>query len=176
MQKQCYGQFHYGFANYVLSYTEKELTWRNRFKNGSIVSLTMYVFCYTEKEQVPIPKELTLELRPVSNGAWATVQAISHNPRLRIHLPSNRRLSAVINFLNKKWKSHRLRLVSFTYLVLSECQNFNNVIFTTYFQLGIQTGLGGRISRAQASHTGDWEFSPQSREFILVASQPGQSG
>ncbi|KAK6173046.1 hypothetical protein SNE40_016581 [Patella caerulea] len=58
-----------------------------------------------------VPEKITVELCPRSNKAWSQVQAISQNPRLRMNLMSDRTLGAVLEYLNKKWKSHRVRVL-----------------------------------------------------------------
>ncbi|BFZ15204.1 hypothetical protein BsWGS_18243 [Bradybaena similaris] len=57
-----------------------------------------------------MPHHITLELTPRNSKAWAKVQGISQNPRVRIKLSANRTLQSVFKYLDKKWKSHRVRL------------------------------------------------------------------
>jgi hypothetical protein len=59
-----------------------------------------------------IPDKIHVEMNPKTNAAWNLVQEMSFNPRLKLMLKPNRTLSTVISYLNQKWKSRRLRLVS----------------------------------------------------------------
>ena len=66
-----------------------------------------------EKVKEQVPGRFILELYPFNNAAWARVQAVSQNPRLRIKVKPDCRISTIFNFLNRKWKNDRLRMVSF---------------------------------------------------------------
>ncbi|CAG5134077.1 unnamed protein product, partial [Candidula unifasciata] len=57
-----------------------------------------------------IPHQVTLELTPRNSKAWAKVQGMSQNPRVRFKLTANRTLESVFKYLDKKWKSRRVRL------------------------------------------------------------------
>jgi hypothetical protein len=60
-----------------------------------------------------LPDVITVELMPRSNAAWAQVQQLSQNPRLRLVVKCEQRLSSLMTFLNKKWQSNNDFLVSF---------------------------------------------------------------
>ncbi|KAK3606408.1 hypothetical protein CHS0354_042058 [Potamilus streckersoni] len=57
-----------------------------------------------------VPDSVQIELLPKNNMAWAQVQNLAQNPRLRIALKTKRRLGSVISYLEKKWQPHRLKL------------------------------------------------------------------
>lgn len=57
-----------------------------------------------DDEQPKLPARVTVELRPKTNGAWAYVQATSQNPRMRLTLTLQRRLSTVIEYLQRRWR------------------------------------------------------------------------
>ncbi|GFS26458.1 protein cramped-like protein [Elysia marginata] len=56
-----------------------------------------------------LPQTISIELTPRNSKAWAKVQSVSQNPRLRIKVPSSRTLESVIKFLSKKWKPQRTK-------------------------------------------------------------------
>ncbi|ESO99097.1 hypothetical protein LOTGIDRAFT_238908 [Lottia gigantea] len=60
-----------------------------------------------------LPERINVEICPRNNKSWSRVQAMSHNPRVKMSLMSDRTLGAILEYLNKKWKSHRERSVSF---------------------------------------------------------------
>ena len=57
-----------------------------------------------DSQSLPLPTKITLELVPHDHAAWAAVQRLSKNPRLRTSVSPKRPLSLIINFLTKKWK------------------------------------------------------------------------
>ena len=66
-----------------------------------------------EESRLKLPDRITLELRPRTKAAWAHVQSQAKNPRLLLRLPSDKRLSFVIDVLNQKWQSDVEEAVSF---------------------------------------------------------------
>lgn len=60
-----------------------------------------------------IPNKIHVEMNPKTNATWNMIQEMAFNPRLKLMLKPNRTLSSVITYLSQKWKSHRLKLVSF---------------------------------------------------------------
>lgn len=54
-------------------------------------------------QALPLPNKITLELVPHNHAAWAAVQSLSKNPRLRTSVPPKKPLSLMLNFLTKKW-------------------------------------------------------------------------
>ncbi|KAH0946269.1 hypothetical protein HN011_010938 [Eciton burchellii] len=56
------------------------------------------------QEEIKLPSRITIELRPRNNMAWWQVQAASMNPRVRILLPIQRRLSSLLIFLQQRWR------------------------------------------------------------------------
>ena len=57
----------------------------------------------SESQSLAMPNKLTLELLPHNHAAWAAVQKLSKNPRLRTSVPPKKPLSLMLNFLMKKW-------------------------------------------------------------------------
>ncbi|XP_059139844.1 protein cramped-like [Physella acuta] len=60
-------------------------------------------------ENYKMPNQMLLELTPKNSQAWAKVQALSQNPRVRMKVTPNRTLESVFKYLDKKWKPHRVR-------------------------------------------------------------------
>ncbi|RUS85965.1 hypothetical protein EGW08_006294, partial [Elysia chlorotica] len=56
-----------------------------------------------------LPQTISIELTPKNSKAWAKVQSVSQNPRLRMKVPPSRTVESVIKFLNKKWKPQRTK-------------------------------------------------------------------
>ncbi|XP_076343718.1 cramped chromatin regulator [Tachypleus tridentatus] len=61
------------------------------------------------QEEPKLPKEIYVEFRPCTNAAWLHVQSLAQNPRVRTKVNLQRRLSTVIEYLEKKWKPQRLK-------------------------------------------------------------------
>jgi hypothetical protein len=51
-----------------------------------------------------LPNVVALEIRPRSGVAFARVQSLAQNPRIRANMSIQRRLSSLIKLLQKKWK------------------------------------------------------------------------
>ena len=67
-----------------------------------------------ESRTLKLPQRISVELKPRTRAAWARVQALAQNPRIVLSLVADKRLSYIIDFLNKKWKTERLQFtVSF---------------------------------------------------------------
>ncbi|XP_005103597.1 protein cramped-like [Aplysia californica] len=56
------------------------------------------------------PSHIVVELTPKNYHAWAKVQGLSQNPRVRFKMTANRTLESMFKFLEKKWKPPRLKL------------------------------------------------------------------
>lgn len=56
-----------------------------------------------ETQPLAMPDKLVLELLPHNHSAWAGVQKLSKNPRLRTSVPLKKPLSLMLQFLMKKW-------------------------------------------------------------------------
>uniref|UniRef100_T1J3Z7 SANT domain-containing protein n=1 Tax=Strigamia maritima TaxID=126957 RepID=T1J3Z7_STRMM len=56
-----------------------------------------------------LPQKITIELRPQNLTSWTRVQSLAQNPRLRLTVSLQRRLATIIEFLQSKWRSNRLK-------------------------------------------------------------------
>jgi hypothetical protein len=65
-----------------------------------------------EVEQARMPQKVTVELIARDGKTWRSVQALSHNPRIRVSLSLQRTLASLITFCEERWKSPQDRLVS----------------------------------------------------------------
>ncbi|XP_033742781.1 protein cramped-like isoform X2 [Pecten maximus] len=63
-----------------------------------------------EEAGVQVPERIYLDINPRTNAAWAYVQEMSQNPRLRMMLKPEKKLSSIIKFLSQKWKPHTVKL------------------------------------------------------------------
>ncbi|KAM5152986.1 protein cramped-like [Mantella aurantiaca] len=65
-----------------------------------------------EEDQKPVrlPLKVPVELQPRSNQAWARVQSLAQNPRLRIIVELHRKVSSLIEFLKQKWALQEVRV------------------------------------------------------------------
>lgn len=59
-----------------------------------------------------VPDKICVEMTPKTNAAWSFVQELATNPRVRMLLKGDRKLSSVMNYMSSKWKPHRVKLVS----------------------------------------------------------------
>ncbi|KAL0617226.1 Protein cramped-like [Plecturocebus cupreus] len=61
-----------------------------------------------EEDQKPVrlPLKVPIELQPRNNHAWARVQSLAQNPRLRMIVELHRKVSSLIEFLKQKWALH----------------------------------------------------------------------
>ncbi|XP_071976360.1 protein cramped-like isoform X2 [Engystomops pustulosus] len=65
-----------------------------------------------EEDQKParLPLKLPVELQPRNNQAWARVQSLAQNPRLRMMVELHRKVSSLIEFLKQKWALQEVRI------------------------------------------------------------------
>ncbi|XP_078369487.1 uncharacterized protein LOC144653384 isoform X1 [Oculina patagonica] len=56
-----------------------------------------------DTQSLAMPNKLVLELLPHNHSAWAAVQKLSKNPRLRTSVPPKKPLNLMLHFLTKKW-------------------------------------------------------------------------
>ncbi|XP_075035603.1 protein cramped-like isoform X2 [Mixophyes fleayi] len=65
-----------------------------------------------EEDQKPVrlPLKVPIELQPRNNQAWARVQTLAQNPRLRMMVELHRKVSSLIEFLKQKWALHEVRI------------------------------------------------------------------
>nr|XP_056722363.1 protein cramped-like [Euleptes europaea] len=65
-----------------------------------------------EEDQKPVrlPLKVPVELQPRNNHAWARVQSLAQNPRLRMIVELHRKVSSLIEFLKQKWALHDARI------------------------------------------------------------------
>ena len=57
-----------------------------------------------DAQSLAMPNKLVVELMPHNHSAWAAVQKLSKNPRLRTSVPPKKPLSLMLHFLMKKWQ------------------------------------------------------------------------
>lgn len=57
-----------------------------------------------DAQSLAMPNKLVVELLPHNHSAWAAVQKLSKNPRLRTSVPPKKPLSLMLHFLMKRWQ------------------------------------------------------------------------
>lgn len=65
---------------------------------------------HRDESKLKLPEKIALKLHPRTNSAWSHVQMLSQNPRLLINIQPDQHLSAVIDYLNKKWRLECLQM------------------------------------------------------------------
>lgn len=63
------------------------------------------------QEDIKLPAKVDVELWPVDNESWYTVQNLAQNPRVKLSLPLQKRLISLIKTLQQKWKSREAKMV-----------------------------------------------------------------
>ncbi|KAF0881297.1 CRML protein, partial [Crocuta crocuta] len=63
-----------------------------------------------DQKPVRLPLKVPVELQPRNNHAWARVQSLAQNPRLRMIVELHRKVSSLIEFLKQKWALHEVRI------------------------------------------------------------------
>ncbi|XP_077984272.1 protein cramped-like [Glandiceps talaboti] len=64
-----------------------------------------------EEEPIKLPAKVVIELQPQTNAAWATIQSMAQNPRIRITAPLKKEIGSLVGFLQEKWTPSRLKLL-----------------------------------------------------------------
>ncbi|CAG2184106.1 unnamed protein product, partial [Oppiella nova] len=54
-----------------------------------------------------LPKEVCIELHPANNESWLRVHSLSQNPRVRTKMSLQKRLSCLVEYLEKRWNQSR---------------------------------------------------------------------
>ncbi|XP_064481901.1 protein cramped-like [Ornithodoros turicata] len=60
-------------------------------------------------EPAKLPQEIYVELRPRCNAAWAHVQGLAQNPRVRTKTGLQRRVSTIVEYLQHRWQPLRVK-------------------------------------------------------------------
>lgn len=64
------------------------------------------------QEEIKLPPRIEINVKPANLITWGRVQNLAQNPRVKMTLPIQRRVSCLIKTLQNKWKNSDLRLVS----------------------------------------------------------------
>ncbi|XP_020024894.1 protein cramped-like isoform X4 [Castor canadensis] len=77
-----------------------------------------------EEDQKPVrlPLKVPVELQPRNNHAWARVQSLAQNPRLRMIVELHRKVSSLIEFLKQKWALHEVRISCQDLIIPEQCR------------------------------------------------------
>uniref|UniRef100_A0A182LYG5 Myb-like domain-containing protein n=1 Tax=Anopheles culicifacies TaxID=139723 RepID=A0A182LYG5_9DIPT len=63
------------------------------------------------QEEIKLPPKVDVLLKPSTIEAWGRVQSLAQNPRVRITVTIQKRLSALLQLFQQKWRSQDVRLV-----------------------------------------------------------------
>jgi hypothetical protein len=64
----------------------------------------------TNIEDIQLPQRIDVYIRPSNLESWTFVQKISQNPRIKVSLTLQKRISSLISTLEQKWRSNNVRL------------------------------------------------------------------
>lgn len=77
------------------------------------------------QEEVTLPQRIEINLVPATIESWGRVQGLAQNPRVKTSLPLYKRVSCLLKFLQNKWRSQDMRLVSLISRYWPSTSNFN---------------------------------------------------
>ncbi|XP_058126885.1 protein cramped-like [Anopheles coustani] len=63
------------------------------------------------QEEIKLPPRVDVLLQPANMEAWGRVQSLAQNPRVRITVTIQKRVSALLQLFQQKWRPQELRLV-----------------------------------------------------------------
>ncbi|XP_050079701.1 protein cramped [Anopheles maculipalpis] len=63
------------------------------------------------QEEIKLPPKVDVLLKPSTVEAWGRVQSLAQNPRVRITVTIQKRLSALLQLFQQKWRAQDVRLV-----------------------------------------------------------------
>ena len=62
------------------------------------------------KNKSKLPNKVVIELKPRETSDWCRIQKMAQNPHIRVSMGVQRRLSSLIKCLEKKWRSHDVKV------------------------------------------------------------------
>ncbi|XP_053678129.1 protein cramped [Anopheles nili] len=63
------------------------------------------------QEEIKLPPRVDVFLRPSTVEAWSRVQSLAQNPRVRVTVTIQKRLSVLLQLFQQKWRSQDIRLL-----------------------------------------------------------------
>ncbi|XP_070501757.1 protein cramped isoform X1 [Chironomus tepperi] len=61
-------------------------------------------------EDIQLPQRIDVIVRPSNQESWAYVQRLAQNPRIKVSLPLQKRISCLLQTLEQKWRPQDVRL------------------------------------------------------------------
>lgn len=61
-------------------------------------------------EDIQLPQRIDVIVRPSNQESWSYVQRLAQNPRIKVSLPLQKRISCLLQTLEQKWRSQDIRL------------------------------------------------------------------
>lgn len=71
------------------------------------------MFLIEKHDDLKLPMRINVELVPRDMSTWIRVQEMSQNPRVKTAVPLLKRLTALIEFVNLRWRTLQASAVSF---------------------------------------------------------------
>lgn len=79
-----------------------------------IILMVVSYFPFIEKyDDLKLPTRVIVEMKPKDMGAFLKVQSMAQNPRIRVALALQKRLSSLITCVSQRWKNSEAVAVSF---------------------------------------------------------------
>ncbi|KAM9305211.1 protein cramped-like [Gastrophryne carolinensis] len=122
-----------------------------------------------EEDQKPVrlPLKVPVELQPRTNQAWARVQSLAQNPRLRMIVELHRKVSSLIEFLKQKWALQEARIrKSLEEQQLSEMEDSKEELYLFPPESAQLSSLPGvaRVAHSKANCTVHWQESGKCKQ------------
>lgn len=70
------------------------------------------------QEEIKLPARIEVNIKPANIEAWRKVQNLAQNPRVKVTVALQKKVSSLINTLQHKWRSEELREVRFEILTV----------------------------------------------------------
>ncbi|KAG1664442.1 Protein cramped-like [Nymphon striatum] len=67
--------------------------------------------CEDAEKMPKLPSHIKVMFCPKDNATWSKIQALSMNPRVKLRMSLQKRFSDVIEFLQRRWKPYRLKVL-----------------------------------------------------------------
>lgn len=78
-----------------------------------LVTLIYHSLSAEWQEEIKLPSKVDVYLKPANSEAWARVQGLAQNPRVKTVLPLQKRVLSLIKTMQMRWRSREARLVGY---------------------------------------------------------------
>ncbi|XP_058442945.1 protein cramped [Malaya genurostris] len=80
------------------------------------------------QEEIKLPPRVDVILKPATVGAWGRVQSLAQNPRVRISVTLQKRLSTLLQLLQHKWRHQVIRVTERISGLKANCANITSKV------------------------------------------------